>query len=217
MAKQEKDLIYDTKGAVLKAQALGFYKIKGLAAKSGRCRHISCGATKPMSGCWYLNSVKEHESRVKSGFIWGNTVYTPEAIALAVSRLNNIKTDHVGCADDWCVRSSGKPRPDNLDQMVACSRHHLEQYTSAELSKPDVKPESIAVEMHIALLDSHRGIDMAIGLYDLIDDKWFNDKWWMLVGWKNNNLMPHDKNKEYPAPKELVNVDEVIAALKASL
>lgn len=206
---------YEAKGAVLDAKAMGFYKIKGLAAKSGRCRHISCGATKPGT-CNYWSSLADHEHKMKTGIWYGNQPYTPAIQAGQVTSLNNLKNYHTGCAKDWCVRrNNNKLRPANLGQMVDCTRHHLEPYSEVELAKPDVKPESIAVQMVVSFDNGAR--DYCIALYDLIDDKWFNDMWWTIVGYKNKNLMPHANTKEYAPPKELVNIGQVITALKAAL
>ena len=209
--------VYETSGAVLKAETIGFYKIKGLARKSGRCRHISCGATKSRD-CYYFAELAEHETRLLTGKYYGNVAYDATHQAWAIQRLNAMKPQHANCTKDWCVPNTGKQRPVDLGQMVACSRNHLQPYTEAEMADPNVRPESIALDMIISLKGAYQGTqDRAIGLYDLIDDKWFNDQWWTRVGYKNENLMPHGNNSYWPAPKELVNITQVIDAVKAGL
>ena len=214
-------IVYQSEGAVLKAWVAGFYKIKGLAAKSGRCRHVSCGATKP-STCYYWSAKKDHEQKMATGIAYSyngkNEPYTAAQQAYAVAQLNTYKTIHTKCAEDWCERAAGRPRPDNLGEMVTCTRHHLQPYTQEELADPNVKPESIAIEMTIAFRESRNNdFHFAIGLYDLVDDKWFNDGWWTGCGYKSENIMPHANNKEFPAPKTLVNISQVIDAVKAKL
>lgn len=91
----------------------------------------------------------------------------------------------------------------------------MESYTDKELADPKVRPESVAIKMTISLKKS-REVEYGIALYDLMDDKWFNDQWWARTGYQSSKLMPH-KHTDWPAPKKLALIDQVLAALKENL
>lgn len=204
---------FEVEGTILKAQASGFYKIKGLASKSGICRHVSCGATSP-TYCQYQSQKKEYDQMVATGKTYYGAHVSPSQIASSKGWMDQLAAAHPTCTKDWCVKSYG-PRPNDLGEKIKCTRIHLEAYTDQELADPNVRPESVAISMSIALQKSHE-VEYGIALYDLIDDKWFNDQWWTTTGWKSSKLMPH-KHADWPAPKKLALIDNVIASLKENL
>lgn len=218
-----------------RASILGFYKIKGLASKSGKCRHVSCGATSPTTCVYFEQQQHDMMLRAKAetyGLLdakfldptWdADKRYMFQWIQnsqLHATRLANLKNYHPNCLSDWCVKVHG-PRPDNLGEMVKCNRMHLSPYTDEELAVPDTKPESVAVNIRVAL-DSRKEAEFAVALYDLMEDRWFNNDWWQQTG--SGILMPHknarhqnDVSLSWPAPSEVSNINEVLDALKRSL
>jgi hypothetical protein len=209
----EEKPFFQTTGTILNAETVGFYKIKGVAAKSGKCRHVSCGATSA-TRCMYIEYKNEYNNMIATGKYYGQAA-TATNIANQKSWVDNMKAGHTQCTNDWCVKSYGA-RPSNLGEQIKCTRLHLESYTEQELANPKVRPESVAINMRIALNKSYAQVEYGIALYDLIDDKWFNDSWWTHTGYQSTKLMPH-KHADWPAPKTLALVDQMINALKASI
>lgn len=197
----KKDEILVNKAVAVNATMGGFYHIKGLASKSGVCRHVSCGST-AFRPCRWI----------------GTTWMQPQHTAPK-------------CGEEWCKNFGA--RPASLGQKVKCTRLHLKPYTKQELAVPTVKPDGIAITMKVAFNDRVE-CEYGIALYDLLEDKWFNDGWWSEYtnySMKYNDkgaeesdyeiLMPHrsasDATTFWIPPKEISNIDQVLVALKAQL
>lgn len=210
-----KKAFFKVKGSVLEGHIVGFYKTKGLAAKtkSGKCRHVSCGATSAVPCNWFINKRGFDEMVAKGVTSWG-TPLTATIKKQEEDRLNYSKQYHANCHTDWCTTTYGL-RPHNVGEHVQCTRLHFEPYNDAELADPNVKPESVAIELKVALTDV-REIEWGVALYDLMEDKWFSDSWWTSTGYRYKNLMPH-KHSGWPAPKELNLIDQVLDSLKKTI
>jgi hypothetical protein len=206
---------FKVKGSVLEASVLGFFKIKGLATgKSGKCHHVSCGSVSP-TVCPYYDGKRRYEAMLSTGKGPYGLPATQIDKDRAKKNLDYHDLDHKNkCTDDWCKVYYGA-RPLHCNESVQCTRLHLEAYTDKELADPKIKPESVAINVNIALnstFETSRGI----ALYDLMEDKWFKDTWWTTTGFMSTKLMPH-KHDDWPAPKELAQMDQVLVALKAQL
>lgn len=186
---------------VMKAYVVGLYTTKD--RKSDKCEHVSCGYRRPnyAKQCgpadyfYYLVSPRSDYWAVS----WPNKTTV----------LNHKQT---GCKSDWCVVEHGQ-RPSLL---VKCARTYFKRYSDEELANPNTKPGIVAVGVDIASWghDSNYGL---IALYDMVNDRWYNDDWWMQVH-QTGDLMPHNQSLPTGLKPSIVNgIDLVVQKMKESL
>lgn len=191
----ETELI-DRTNMVMRASTVGFYYNSG--KRCNTCRHSSCGwSSITRKGCY--------EFRQDPAYYW-----------TASDKKLNLKHKKM-CTEDWCNIEHGKrPEGELVEVSVPCKKTYFKAYTPKQLSDPSVKVELAAIRLIVAERGRCPRYNM-VAVYDLMNDKWHNDKWWKTT--KKGSLAPVDRTWEVPAytPKDVYGIEEVIAKVKASL
>lgn len=107
----------------------------------------------------------------------------------------------------WCEHDT------EISKSVKCSRIYFTRYKDAELVDPKTKVELIALAIDVATLVDYSMCKVAI--YDLLNDKWASDSWWVVT--RKGNLSPAWGRVPSMAPKDIHGIEEVIEKVKAKL
>jgi len=175
---------------VLGASTVGLFRRIG--KRFDECKHASCGfqyIRDAHNGCWWLKQTKANEDAERH--------------------------QKAHCKSDWCQVYHGK-RPGIVpkEKKVKCKMTYFQEYTPQELSNPTTKVELAAISLDLAESGGTPSLGM-IALYNLAEDKWDNDDWWIITSkrllYPNNNRPPATK------PKDIYGIQEVIVKLKEKL
>jgi hypothetical protein len=191
-------VLADHELVVLHAATVGFFYNYG--KRQNVCKHTSCGWRNPSDReCGFMALLEPNsDSWYKS--------YNKKEISIHKKK---------GCKTDWCIKREGS-RPDGwpIPKPNFCKKTYFRAYTDKEMSNPNTKVELIAIALSVA--EQNRAPrNNIICVYDLMNDKWHNDKWWKFT--PKGDLSPWDDWGLDYAPKAIHGIDEILIKAKAGI
>lgn len=190
-------LLIDRNVIVMRASTVGFFYDFGKRCKT--CRHRSCG--------W--------ESITYKYCRWVDASYDQNWWNASDKKL--YAKHKKNCTKDWCTIEHGKrPEGELIENSTPCKKTYFKAYTAQQLADPTTKVEIAAIKLTVAEHDRCPRYDI-VAVYDLMNDRWYNDKWWKTT--ETGSLAPVDKKWNTPdyAPKDIYGIEEVISKVKAGI
>jgi hypothetical protein len=187
--------IVEYEAAVLGATAGGFFFDAGTRVKN--CRHQTCGFREPpYRDCWLMQYEANDPNLYKDD-----------------TKNWNYHTKK-GCQFKWCVVEHGKaPKVIPKTKLAKCKRTYFTAYTNKQLADPTTNVELVAIKLDIGVFNDYPC--NAFAVYDLLNDKWHNEKWWTIT--PKGHLAPHAYRHPNVPPQQVQGIDAVIAKLKSTL